>query len=214
MRVQLVCEEGIVSEGLCRILAEMAGEVDFLGVAAPTREGLGGLVELRPQFVVVALPDTPSTLHALQQIARRIPDCRRIVYADDLAPDTVTRLLAAGARGLLHPREDASELRRVLETVATGRTGLSTVVRRALGEPFLRIPEENDPVKGKLTPREREILARLADGQTSKEIAHELGISSKTVDTHRRNVQRKLGASGLADLVKHAIRSGLTTLDL
>jgi len=68
-------------------------------------------------------------------------------------------------------------------------------------------------ISSELTPRERELLQLLAEGLTAKQIAKSLGVSVKTVETHRRNIAQKLGAGSVADLIKYAIREGLTTLD-
>jgi len=106
------------------------------------------------------------------------------------------------------------ELMEAIHTVAGGETYLPRNVATLLVKEFLQcIPEEMTVVYQKLTPREREILQLVADGKSIKEMAYQLGLSSKTVENQRQAIMQKLNLFSIAELTKYAVRHGLSSLE-
>jgi DNA-binding NarL/FixJ family response regulator len=100
-----------------------------------------------------------------------------------------------------------------IRTVMAGRIYLSPVIAEAVVTGYV-IPKSKHAAKQLLSSREREILQRIADGETTKHIASRLGVSSKTIETYRRRVMEKLHLRSVAELTKYAVREGLTSLEL
>lgn len=216
MKVLLCLQEQVLLESLSCLLEDVQ-HVRFQVVAA-TDDGLEGIDLARRHAPEVALigmrllgHNGLEVVRHLQELSPRVP---ALLLANDVLTDPVAEALAAGAGGCITRDTDTDELVRALMTVASGETYLCSkaaeiMVRAAANGG----DEEHDPVYADLTPREREVLQLLAEGWSSRETGERLNISSKTVDTHRRNVMTKLQADSLAELVKHAIRAGLTDLE-
>jgi DNA-binding NarL/FixJ family response regulator len=125
----------------------------------------------------------------------------------------VQEALKAGAAGYVSKRAAGSELVRAVRTVAGGGTYLSPEMTSLLARE-LRAPEDSVPPPASvLAPREREVLALVAHGARSPQIAEKLGIALGTVEVHRRNIARKLGLHNIADLTRYALREGLISRD-
>jgi len=106
------------------------------------------------------------------------------------------------------------ELAKAVRSVATGQTYLSPSIADVLVKGYLdKVNEKISAARSPLTEREREILQLLAEGRSSKEIAAHLGVSVKTVETHRRNMMQKLNMRSVAELTKYAIREGLISVE-
>ena len=122
-------------------------------------------------------------------------------------------MLQAGASGYLLKDCAFDELARAVSTVLAGQTYLSPEITTVVIKDLVQETENSDSsLISQLSSREREVLQLLAEGKTTKQIAGELFISSKTVETHRTNIMKKLNIHTLADLVKLAVREGLTSL--
>lgn len=127
----------------------------------------------------------------------------------------VSAMLQAGASGYLLKDCAFEELARALETVVGGRTYLSPAISQTLVKDYVRhLATPVAPGTEKLSPREKEVLQLLAEGQSTKAMAERLQVSPKTVDTHRQQLMRKLGLHSVASLTKYAVREGLTSLEV
>jgi DNA-binding NarL/FixJ family response regulator len=120
-------------------------------------------------------------------------------------------MLDAGAAGYVLKANAGEELVGAIHSAVRGRTYLTPEVADMIGDS--RPARRADAADAVLSPREREVLQLLAEGKSSKEIAAQLFISSRTAETHRRNIVRKLNLHSVAELTKYAIREGLTPLD-
>lgn len=215
IRVVIADDQQILRDGLRAILT---AEPDFevLSDTANGRELLRQVSEKRPDVAVVGL-----TLHELcgveatRHLAEEHPELNVLALTDSLDSSIVSEILEAGASAYVLKENGKDDLLKALRTVHEGNSYLSPRAADLVIENHIRSDDEpnKDPVFLKLSAREREVLQLLAEGKTSKGIAYELNISSKTVDTHRRNVMKKLGTDNLATLVKIAIRAGLSPLD-
>jgi DNA-binding NarL/FixJ family response regulator len=158
-------------------------------------------------------------LDVLQRLRTAAPKTRIVCLATHPAPERAYVLFGAGAVGLV-PKEDSStELLPAIHAAATGISYLSPrlgaeLASRMAGREARSVVGENDRGdQERLSPREREILGLIAQGLSYAAVALQLGISERTVESHRQNIGRKLHAHSLADLIRHALREGLTTLD-
>lgn len=197
--------EKAVSEGICCLL-EAKGltvieETDDLDVVRRlARDRSPDVVLLGTTFGGSAWIDLASELAGME-----VPV---LLVSPDPAHDPIRRGLDAGAKGAISAAIEGDELVAAVEALGRGETYLCSGCARSVAEGGTT--RGAAPVD-QLSEREREVLSLLADGHGAKEIGHRLGISSKTVDTHRQNLSRKLEAESLADLVKVAIRAGLTS---
>jgi len=124
----------------------------------------------------------------------------------------VARMLEAGARGYLLKDCAFEELATAIRTVMGNRTYLSPSVAAPVVKAFVSQLPAADPTTAELTPRERQVLQLIAEGKSTKQIAADLDVSVKTIETHRHNVMEKLHTHSIAELTKYAIRRGLTEL--
>jgi DNA-binding NarL/FixJ family response regulator len=125
----------------------------------------------------------------------------------------VAESLKAGARGYLLKESAFEDLVAAIESVTSGGYYLSPAIGSHVLERFLRSIEQDAERTDDLTPREREVLKLIAEGDPSKTIAMKLGLSTKTIETHRTQIMSRLGIHSIAELTKYAIRIGLTTAD-
>jgi two-component system response regulator NreC len=149
------------------------------------------------------------------QLLRRYPDLKVLVLTRNDREDCVLRLVQAGAGGYLLKTVDRTDLLSALRAVVRGGRVLQPAALEAVLDDYLqRVREPSSRHYAvELTPREREVLKLIAEGNTNQDIADLLCLSRKTVETHRSNIMDKLDLHKVTDLVKYAIREGLVGLD-
>jgi DNA-binding NarL/FixJ family response regulator len=206
IRIGLVEDQRLIRELLAAVLSR---EADF-EVVAQAGTGQEAIEVARAAsldvFVVdISLPDLDG-VEVARLLLKRRPGPRVLALSVHEEPYFVRQMLDAGADGYVVKSGAVEELVRAIRSVHEGRMYLSpTIARQALGKPSPGAPAV-------LTPRERQVLKLIADGQHSDEIAARLSISAGTVEAHRRNIMAKLGMHTVAELTKYAIREGLTGL--
>lgn len=189
-------------------------DMQVLGTASDGQGALRLTRELLPDVVVmdVNLPNL-NGIDATRRILQIHPRAKVIGLSACGERRTVVDMLRAGARGYVVKDAAFTELLRAIEAVAAGERYLSPALTAVMVDEILGCdvgaPAATDSA---LTAREREVLQMVAEGMTSKEIADILCVSPKTVETHRTRVMKKLNLASLADLVKYAVREGLTSL--
>ena len=214
IRVLLADDHNIVREGLKSLL----GKDPYIEVIAMADNGrttvqLAG--ELKPDVAVIdiAMPEM-NGIEATRRISRDVPEVKVLVLSMHSARRFVTEALSAGAKGYMLKDCAAEELVRAIHTVAGNETYLSPKVAGLIVKDYLKhSPDSAQPAESCLTNREREILQLIAKGESTKEIAFELRVSIKTVETHRQQIMKKLNLHSVAELTRHAIREGLTPLE-
>jgi DNA-binding NarL/FixJ family response regulator/two-component sensor histidine kinase len=207
VRVLLVDDHAIFREGLVRILDAWPG-VRVVGEAADGREALEMVEQLQPDVVVmdIAMPHL-NGLDATRQIGRRFPDTRVVILTTYESRQYLVQIVKVGAAACVLKRSAGTELVAAVRAAAQGESYVSpTIAGMMLDDYRLRIDHGGDDM---LTEREREVLQLVVEGRTNQEIADELIVSIKTIQTHRAHILRKLGAHDRADLVKHAISTGM-----
>lgn len=211
MRVLLVDDHTLFRQGL-RTLLEKQGDVDVVGEAEDGRAGVKLTEELHPDVVVMDIAMKGlNGIEATRQIRQRWNRTQVVVLSMHLLESYVRQALEAGAAGYLLKSAAGNELVAALESVSNGGSYFSAPVSRMIVEGYLETNRAATVEKlSLLTPREREVLQLIAEGNSYKEIAAELGISPKTVGQHRDRLMQKLHCRRTAELVKFALREGLT----
>jgi DNA-binding NarL/FixJ family response regulator len=161
----------------------------------------------------ITMPEL-NGIDATRQITAEMPDTRVIALSMHSERQFIQGMLAAGVSGYLLKDCAFDELIGAVRAVLRGKTYLSPDIAGVVVEGFVsrarEIQTQNGPV---LTPREREVLQLIAEGVATKNIAEQLHLSVKTVESHRKHIMEKLDLHTVAELVKYAIREGLTSLD-
>jgi two-component system, NarL family, response regulator NreC len=215
IRVLLVDDHAILREGVHALLAR---EPDILvvGEAADGQEALEQVPRLKPDVVImdIVMPRM-NGLEATRLISERYPDSRVLILSMYDDHEYVVQIIQAGASGYVLKRVVTEDLVRAIHEVYAGESFLYPPIAATLIGDYLRVTKgsRGDGPKEPLTAREREVLKLIADGLTNQAIAEQLGLSRKTVDSHRANAMRKLDLHDVTEVVKYALRTGMITLD-
>ena len=208
-RVLLADDHALVRVGIRALLSTIAG-FDVVGEAGTGHEALELADKLRPHVVLmdIAMPGI-NGLDATARLVERHPEVRVIILSMHASEEYALQALRAGAAGYLLKDADLLELERAIVAVARGETYLSPAIsKHVIADYKRRVAEQPEPID-RLTPRQREVLRLIAEGLSTKEIAFKLGLSVKTVETHRAQLMERLEIRDVAGLVRFAIRSGL-----
>ena len=211
IRVLLADDHTLVRAGLRGLLQRVAG-VEVVGEAEDGHEALRQFADLHPDVVLldIGMPGL-NGLDAAAQLIRLDPRARVLILSMHTAEEYVLRALRAGCAGYLLKRSAVTELEIAVRAVARGDTYLSPTVSKQLVDEYVgRTGGSADPLDA-LTPRQREILQLVAEGNTSKEIAERLQLSLKTVEAHRAQILDRLHLDDVTGLVRFAVRVGLIT---
>jgi DNA-binding NarL/FixJ family response regulator len=212
-RVLLADDHKIVREGL-RALISQERDVEVVGEAETGGQALALARSLRPDVVVmdVSMPEL-NGIEATRRISAAAPEVKVVALSMHGDALFVKQMLQAGACGYLRKGCSFDELLHAIRLVAAGGIYLTPSAASGLiGDGTQRlVPRDVSPL-AVLTPREREVLQLIAEGNTGKRIAILLHVSPKTVSTHRRRIMAKLDAQTTAELTQHAIRGGLIAL--
>jgi len=205
VRVLLADDHTIVVEGLQSLLKD---HFDLVGTVGDGRQLVDAARKLRPDIIVtdLSMPGM-SGLDALRQLKAERLDARVIFLTMHADAGIATEALRAGASGFLLKQSAGDELIAAIEDVLQGRTYLTPLMTKDVLA-TLTTPADTD--QAVLTPRQRDVLRLLADGKRMKEIAAILGLSTRTVETHKYEMMQALGVGSTAELVKYAIKHDLT----
>lgn len=208
LRVLLADDHALVRAGMRSLLRDIPG-VEVVGEAADGAEALAVAARERPDAVLLDIAmKGMSGLEAAARFREQLPGIKVIILSMHSSEEYVLQALRAGAAAYLIKDSATAELELALKSVMRGETYLSPAISRQVVEGYVRrmgAGAAEDP----LTPRQREVLKRIAEGRSTKEIAFALGLSVKTVETHRAQVMERLGIRDVAGLVRYAMRTGL-----
>jgi DNA-binding NarL/FixJ family response regulator len=203
-RIILADDHELVRSGISALLSMLEG----FEVVAEAQDGaeLMRLLKTVPVDIVMSDIDMPGMdgLEALERIQAEHPLVRSIVLSMDNSPGAVRRALAHGAAGYVVKQAAAAELTIALRTVVAGGRYVSPAISRLLLQP----PGRDSPHEV-LTPRQLEILTRIAQGRSAREIGIDLGLSAKTVDVHRARIMERLDLHDIAGLTRYAVKHRL-----
>ncbi len=213
IRALLADDHALVRAGIRGLLEAVEG-VSVIAEAGNGEEAVRLALEHRPELAVldIAMPGA-SGLDAAARIREAVPETRILILSMHAEDDFVQRALRVGASGYLMKDAAAVELELAIRAVMAGGTYLSPRVSKHVVDEYVRRAETAPGPLDGLTPRQRQILAFIASGRSTKQIAYELGLSVKTVETHRAQLMERLGIRDVAGLVRLAIRAGLVASD-
>ena len=209
-RIVLIEDHAILREGL-RALLELETDLEVVGEAGSGAEGLRIVKSVQPDLVLtdVTLPDG-SGLRTLEELRASSPQLRVIVLTAYCTDEYIRAALAAGADGYVLKDASRAQLLSAIRNVIAGQKYFSDPVSARLVSGYLRRDDPNSRDSWpKITGREREVLTRIALGDSNKRIAVSLNLSIKTVEKHRANLMRKLELHNTAAVTLFAVRHGL-----
>ena len=213
VRIVLAEDHGITRQGL-RSLLENAPDMEVVGEAADGREAIDLVRRERPDVFItdVSMPNLNGA-DATRRILQDLPQVKVIGLSMHSTGALVADMLKAGASGYVLKESLFGELLDAIHTVLAGGTYLSGKVAGIVVEDYVsRLSTGPNSPLDKLTVREREVLQLITEGQTTKQIALALHVSAKAIEANRRRIMDKLDAHSVAELVKVAIASGLTSV--
>ena len=209
VRVILADDHTLVRAGLRKLL-ETVPNLSVVGEAGDGLELLSLAQQLRPHLVLmdIAMPGL-NGIEATDRLLRAWPDIRVLILSMHQGEEYVRQALRHGASAYLLKDSAPMELDLAIAAVLRGETYLSPAVSRGVVSDYVqRLRSEEQPAQ-LLTPRQREVLQLIAEGQSSKDIARRLNLAVKTVETHRSQLMKQLDIHDVAGLVRHAMRIGL-----
>jgi DNA-binding NarL/FixJ family response regulator len=214
IKIIIADDHKLLREGLSSLLRKHE-DITVVGQASNGREAVQLTDRLRPDVVVmdVSMPDL-NGIDATRQILSRTPATKVVGLSMHCDRQFIAEMFRAGASGYLLKDSAFEQLASAIRNVVSKRQ--SFIAPKGLGfstDDYAGSSAVDGPLFPKLTEREREVLQGIAEGKGTKEIAAELHLSAKTIETHRQHLMDKLEMYSVAELTKFAIREGLTTLD-
>jgi two-component system, NarL family, response regulator NreC len=209
IRILLVDDHAILRDGL-RALLSYYPDIEVVGEAEDGQQAIDSVEQLAPDIVLmdIAMP-VMNGLEATRRIRQEHPETRVLILTQYEDQPYVLPLLRAGVSGYVLKRALGTDLINAVRAVSRGESFLYPSVTTTVLEQLRRPEEDTLSDAHELTLREREILRRVASGETSRQIATALNLSVKTVEWHRGNLMSKLGVHSVAELVRYAIEHGL-----
>lgn len=202
VKVIIVDDHPMVAEGIQSIL-ESYDDIIVLATLTNGREAIDQLQTLAPDVILMDLnmPDIGG-LTATEIVLERRPNTRVVILSMHDNPEYISSALSHGAMGYLLKDVPTDEIKQAIDAVMRGDTYLCTGAQGSIA------PKDNG-AREALTEREQTILLQVASGKSNKQVAHALDISVRTVETHRKNIKRKLGISSTAGLTRYALEHGV-----
>ena len=212
IKILIVDDHPVVRKGLLSCLAAKEN-LKIVGEAANGTEAVRLVKELAPDIVLMdmSMPemDGLAVTEALRKVASQ---AKVLILSMQSNRDAVLRIIKAGARGYVLKDAPTDELVRAIETVHAGEAYFSKPIAQIALNQYVADADDTKPV-AKLSERERQVLALIAEGKSNKEIAMHLGIGVRTIETHRERIMRKLDVHSVAGLTKFAIANGISSLN-
>jgi DNA-binding NarL/FixJ family response regulator len=218
LRILLADDHEIVRQGLCSLLQKHDGW-EVCGEASDGREAIEMAKQLKPDVVIldIGMPYL-NGLDATRQLLQHDPQFKIIVLTITDSDQVIREALNAGARGFVLKSDAARDLVSAVEALQSNRMFFTPRVNDLVMAGFLdkghAITRNKPPDLPTLTAREREVTQLLAEGKSSKEVASLLHLSTKTVETHRSNIMRKLSLHSIRDLVVYAIKNSIIQIQM
>jgi DNA-binding NarL/FixJ family response regulator len=209
LRILVADDHELVRRGIRGLLCARRGW-RVVGEATDGREAVEKASKLKPDVAIldISMPDLDG-LQATRQIRGAAPATEVVVLTMHESDQMVRRVLDAGALGYVLKSDLAAHLVKAVKDVSVGKLFLTPRVSDIVLKGFLKTGKQSDRpgrVQAQPTPREIEIIRLLAEGKANKRIAAELGITIRTVETHRAKIMLKLGLHSLTELIHYAIR--------
>ena len=210
--VFLVDDHRVLRDGL-RILLDTQDDIEVIGEAEDGNGAIKGINSKRPDVVVmdITMPEL-NGIDAAQVIHETLPEVGIVILSIHSDLEHIFRALQAGAQGYLLKESAGSEVISAVRAVYLGRRYLSPSIRDLVIEAYLNNRQIQSPLE-LLSMREREVLQLTVEGSSSAAIAERMNLSPKTIETYRSRLMGKLGVHDLTELVRFAIKHGITPID-
>jgi DNA-binding NarL/FixJ family response regulator len=207
-RVIIIEDQTAIREMLALILKRNAA-YEIVGECGDGQAACDLILEKNPDLLILdaKLPGL-SGLEILRRVAKKLPRMRIMIFSAYENPALIREMLEAGAHGFVEKTAGLVEVTKGLETIAGGGNYFGPAISKIL-RTVVANPESPSNSLDLLTNREREILQLIAEGYSTKEAAHKLSLSAKTVDNHRTNLMRKLDLHNVASITRYAMEIGL-----
>ncbi len=210
--VFLADDHRVLRDGL-RILLESQDDIEVVGEAENGNAAIDGIIKAKPDVVVmdITMPEL-NGIDAAEVIHDALPDTKIVILSIHSDLEHIFRALQAGAQGYLLKESAGSEVISAVRAVFFGRRYLNPSIRDTVMEAYMQNRKIQSPLEI-LSMREREVLQLTVEGHSSAAIADKLGLSSKTIETYRSRLMGKIGVHDLTELVRFAIKHGITPID-
>ena len=213
IKILLVDDHQILRDGIRSILRGHQ-DIEVVGEASDGRTAIKLVDELKPDVVImdISMPDV-NGIDATKRIKEKHPDVKIIALSMHHDRQFLLEIFRAGASGYLIKDSAFDELEHAIRFIIDGKRYINPQIASLLIDSIIKqTPTPSHHGLSLLTEREKQVLQLIADGKSTKEIAAELKVSTKTVESHRRQVMGKLNIKSVAELTKFAIREGLTSI--
>jgi DNA-binding NarL/FixJ family response regulator len=212
IRVLLADDHTLIRAGISALLERTEG-IKVVGEAADGINAMNLIQELAPDLVLLDLQMPGlSGFEVMHRATRKFPEIKIIVLSVHNTEEHAMRSLHAGASGYLPKSAASTELELAIGKVMRGEQYLSPTITKTTSSEPTTVGHTGKAASVELTPRQREVLVLVAEGYSTRGIARNLGISVKTVETHRAQLMERLGIHDVASLVRYAIRAGIIQL--
>ncbi len=203
----------VVREGM-RAMLKSVPDMDVVGEAEDGRQAVDLCRVLKPDLVImdISMP-VLGGVEATREIKAENPRVRVLALSMHTQKHFIQNVLEAGASGYLLKTCISEEIRDAIRKIIAGETYICSKISNVVVDAYVEQFQSRESGYARLSPRERQVVQLLAEGKRTKDIAQDLHISPRTVEVYRAQIMKKLNFESMADLVKFAIREGMTSLD-
>ena len=209
VRILLADDHKVVRQGT-RALLSAVPEWEIVGEADNGRDAVSLTAELKPDIVIldISMPEL-NGLDATRQIKKKSPETEVLIFTGQETEELVHDVFDSGARSYIMKTDAADHLIDAIKALSEHKHFFTSRISEIVFARYIQEKRtlEGAPEKSRITDREREIVQLLAEGKSSKEIAAILGISVRTVETHRAAIMKKLGLKSFSELIRYAVRN-------
>jgi len=209
VRILLADDHKVVRQGT-RALLSAVPEWEIVGEADNGRDAVSLTAELKPDIVIldISMPEL-NGLDATRQIKKKSPETEVLIFTGQETEELVHDVFDSGARSYIMKTDAADHLIDAIKALSEHKHFFTSRISEIVFARYIQEKGtlEGAPEKSRITDREREIVQLLAEGNSSKEIATILGISVRTVETHRAAIMKKLGLKSFSELIRYAVRN-------
>ena len=212
LRILIADDHQLFRDGVRALLQSHAGW-EICGEASTGREAVAKTIELRPDVIIldISMPDLNGA-DAARRIRMASKNAEILILSVHYSDQLIREIIDAGAHGYVLKTDSDRDLLLAVESLARHKQFFTSKAKRVIQNEFIRegkFTNISTVLRNPLSSREREIVQLLAEGKNSREVSLSLGISVKTVETHRANIMRKLEIHNVSELVRYAVRNQL-----